>query len=582
MKNLTNVLCRKLGYLDYLSQWPAYFSLIALFTLGASLSLNAQCIDCITTDVENPYEVFIDSTCNVTIKASDLQTDLAACEDLNIRVEDLQGFLVEQGVNEITMEAGFYTDSTLVVIMESPDDISICSAFISLKDTIAPVIEVDDMELFCGVDTCADKLGYPVVIDNCGMIASLSYRDSIIEEGCVGTYSLRFVRIWTALDRVGNTKMAEQNIDLKRADLDDVVFPADVKLSCEEAEVSPENLGWPTVEGDRLDQGVFCNFTVTFEDSETDICSGIGYEIERSWTVKDECSGTSRTFLQSIKVSDDVKPEMQCPQEIVVETDGGKCYATVNLPQPIVYDNCDSEVMLAATTTYGGMGFEEHNLVPKGLHIVHYSAIDKCGNVSKCSVRMIVEDNEQPTAVADEYTVVAIPNGGLARVRANTFDSGSHDNCSGDIYFKARRMDEGSCDWANGDDSGEPGQQEWFDDYLYFCCEDVNQSIVVIMRVYDVDPGDGPIDPDREGPGGDLQGHYTDAMIIVEIQDKIPPRVEDLPDYVIDCTDDIENLARFGSPEIYDICGYALDSTVNYELNDCGTGYIERIFTATD
>ncbi|MBK9632642.1 MAG: hypothetical protein IPO62_16575 [Saprospiraceae bacterium] len=80
------------------------------------------------------------------------------------------------------------------------------------------------------------------------------------------------------------------------------------------------------------------------------------------------------------------------------------------------------------------------------------------------------------------------------------------DNCAPHVYFKVIRMAEllgtnnGSnsnntvaCAGRNGDDNLIlTGNQVYFDDYTDFCCADVGQRIMVVLRVFDIDPGAGP------------------------------------------------------------------------------------------
>ena len=80
------------------------------------------------------------------------------------------------------------------------------------------------------------------------------------------------------------------------------------------------------------------------------------------------------------------------------------------------------------------------------------------------------------------------------------------------------------CEGANGDDDNAlTGNQIYFDDEVKFCCADVGPDILVVFRVFDVFPGEGPIHPDRLKVGGDLYGRYSDCMVAVVVQDKATP-----------------------------------------------------------
>ncbi|RLD19009.1 MAG: hypothetical protein DRI69_09365, partial [Bacteroidetes bacterium] len=148
-----------------------------------------------------------------------------------------------------------------------------------------------------------------------------------------------------------------------------------------------------------------------------------------------------------------------------------------------------------------------------------------------------------------------------------------------------------------------------FDDVVKFCCEDVDAGdIMVIMRVYDVPVIPGIVSDDY------LEGHYSDCMIMVEVQDKIGPTIVCPSDLTISCEYDFDpdNLSVFGvivedpadreeiciddpgddvvGPNCMGLDGLATDNcsvTIVENMSMimdsiCGTGQIIRTFTATD
>jgi hypothetical protein len=59
-----------------------------------------------------------------------------------------------------------------------------------------------------------------------------------------------------------------------------------------------------------------------------------------------------------------------------------------------------------------------------------------------------------------------------------------------------------------------------FDDEILFCCMDIGFSpIPVILRVYDVYPGAGPVSDSL------YIGHFRDCMVMVSVADKISPNL---------------------------------------------------------
>jgi hypothetical protein len=574
------------AYTTHRFQKLTLFILIFMASVFGNGLLAQDCLSCETSSLEDPIEIEISGPCEAVVRAADLESDASSCtQEKMLIIANLDGKVLYEGIDSVTVDSADLISETLVATIRSSEDPSVCQAFFRIVDTIAPEVICENLRLFCWADTCVTNTGYPLIMDNCGELDpdSITYEDVVMGEGCVGNLALVLHREWTVKDKSGNTASCTQVITLERPDLGELEWPANVKLDCPKGDVSPEELGYPTLDGQRLDQGGFCNVTVSYSDERISVCGNIGIHIKRSWNVKDECNNVIQSHLQNIRIVDEIAPAINSPKDIIIRTEPGMCLATVNIPVPEVTDNCDSNPVILVETSYGQKGFGPHLFVPKGLHMIHYTAMDRCGNQTKFSARLEIVDGQAPTAIADEYTSVAISTTGFAKVPAGTFDSGSYDNCEDQVFFKARKLEIGSCDGLNGDDDPlAPRYQEWFDDELRFCCDEVGQEVIILMRVYDVDPGKGPVDPKREGPGGDLEGHFTDARIVVEVQDNVPPLMTTLQNVTIDCEDDYSDLSQFGSPEVFDYCGYTLDSTVVYDLNECGLGTIKRIFTATD
>ena len=224
---------------------------------------------------------------------------------------------------------------------------------------------------------------------------------------------------------------------------------------------------------------------------------------------------------------------------------------------PWISDNCSNDVHYTVTVPTGTViGDETTGYIildlELGDHLAIIEASDCCGNTTIHRMIITVEDQIPPVAVCDAHTVVSltsgvIPGTNYSKVYASTFDDGSHDNCN-DVWFKVIRMDallgtahgslahnDVACDGFDGDDDTfVVGNQVFFDDFLKFCCADVDQTIMVVFRVFDVEVEDGPVAPYKMD-GGKLSGHFTDCMVEVEVQDKTVPNVVAPPDVVVSC-----------------------------------------------
>ena len=371
---------------------------------------------------------------------------------------------------------------------------------------------------------------------------------------------------------------------MRRIGVAEVTIPGLVNLPCNRPNADTSITGVPTFRGRKIKSNGFCEFVITFRDDTTAICEGLGRLISRRWTILDRCTGNFRDATQIIQVKDEEAPTITCPAPIRQRTDPGQCTAVVLLPMPTVSDNCDVNPAVSVRTSYGTSGFNRHFNVPLGTHTVTYNAIDLCGNTAVCTTTLTIVDEEVPTVVCRKNNIISLPEGGVAFIQAKNFDEGSNDNCKTRLYYKARRLSPGGCNKINGDDNALIGDyQEYFDDYVVFCCNDVDsQNVKVTLRVYEVDPGNGAVDPARERQGGDLYGKFNDCDFTVVIRDELGPRISCPASVTVQCTTDVTNLHKFGSPIVLENCSFTLDSTSVFERGECNRGKITRTFTAKD
>ncbi|MBP9208926.1 MAG: HYR domain-containing protein [Saprospiraceae bacterium] len=320
--------------------------------------------------------------------------------------------------------------------------------------------------------------------------------------------------------------------------------------------------GYPTGSG-------CSNLGVTFQDIIIDIarpgCDAgpIGcYKVLRQWTVLDWCSSDIGGHNQVIKVIDREGPEILYPDTIIVNMDVWTCTGKWEVPKPWLIDNCSNELHYSLESETGTiLGNDEAGFIivdmEPGEWSVYIIAEDCCGSITRKRVAVNVQDNVPPVAVCDQRTVVSIngnqsPGENFAKIFANDLDQGSFDNCSHHVFFKVIRMehlrgtnngsntaqpDNGTnCAAINGDDNAIlEGNQIYFDDHVKFCCTDVGNTIMVVLRVFDREPGAGPIAPTRMNPGGNLFNRFSDCMIEVEVQDKSVPTVVAPPNIVVSC-----------------------------------------------
>ncbi len=312
---------------------------------------------------------------------------------------------------------------------------------------------------------------------------------------------------------------------------------------------------------------------VTLDQALPDCDAGeIGcYKVLRQWTVLDWCTSTIAGHNQIIVVGDHTGPEVIYPDSARINMESFTCAGRWEVPAPWILDNCSNETHYSVQTDFGTvLGNEKDGFVvigmPEGIYNGYILATDCCGNITKKRVILNVIDRVPPTPVCRTYTTVSIvgnqsPNENLAKICAGDLDEGSYDNCQNHVWFKMIRMSEllgtnngsnannvNACNGINGDDNLTlAGNQIYFDDCSYFCCADVGTRVMVVLRVFDVDPGTGPIAPNRmTSTTSVLNGRFADCMVEVEVQNKAVPTVVAPPNIVISCWFwfDINNLTN--------------------------------------
>ena len=395
------------------------------------------------------------------------------------------------------------------------------------------ILEVDGI---CEFD-CLDPIfvmPVPIAYDACNNIEVVSLEDTETGDECEG---LIVTRTWVVQDGSGNSASCSQNFVINPLSLDSLVFPENYIGECGES-IDPSFTGSPTIQGVEIGASL-CNIYATHWDKELTDCGG-GIKIVRTWTIVDWCTQEIVEREQVIKLTDNEGPVMTCPDDIVVNTDFWYCQASVSIPKPEVFDACGTDFTLALESADGLITALGNNYVINDLeigdHIVTWIATDACGNSSSCSFTITVEDQTPPVPNCDLHTIVSLtidgPQG-ITLVDASVFDDGSYDNC-GPVTFRARRMT--SCidfDWTTagaGIDDTPNGIVNQFDSGMahgpkvpFACC--------------DVAPLSGsvraPIMVELEVTDGSGNKNY--CMVEIEVQDKIAPLVECLPNIVVSC-----------------------------------------------
>lgn len=483
-----------------------------------------------------------------------------------------------------------------------------CSGSLTVTDNYAPVFSCIDSQIICDEGNSADEIGLPIPAaavavangndayivsgwDACGNVA-LSYTDDVTIPSCNTSLDKIINRTWIATDANGNTSYCAQSILIERITVDQVVFPPHYDgneaptLDCDQVyETDADGNPATSVTGSPTPSS--CNhLDFIYTDTVIPLCGG-GFKVLRAWEAIDWCLVETATKNQVIKVDDTSAPTFTCVNDITISTSVYDCESNnslLNLPTNIT--DCSEYTITAKVqgvsnvNVYPVTEVQEQLYVdnlPKGLVNVTYTVTDECGNSAMCTATITVEDDVEPYPVCDEFTSTSITSDGRSRVYAATFDDGSTDNCEIVSYQVAKMTDE--CGFGLA-----------FGDYVDFCCEEVNDTIMVAMQVTDAN------------------GNSNTCMVSVIIEDKIAPELVVPSDITISCDTyyDLEDLSPFGvvrsnvddvesiiinddfNSGIAGSDGYYIDnctasvSETSVESVDCYQGTILRTFTVAD
>jgi len=252
-----------------------------------------------------------------------------------------------------------------------------------------------------------------------------------------------------------------------------------------------------------------CQVGVTYSDQYIGENCNFGVnKIMRAWSVSDWCANEIFQSIQFLYIVDDVSPQWEEMDTILLEVAPFACAARLDLGQHIdVKDDCDQE------PTVFIKGQEEKGLIDDyqlGTHNLVLMASDRCGNESEIAVVVRVVENTPPAAVLNQDIVIGISDetGTFTNfVLASHVDAESHDHGCGPVEVTIARLGEVSiikgaggsisnesdlynCStsdskWDENND-GRIALNEIYRDTIVFCCQDIGEMVPISVRVLDM------------------------------------------------------------------------------------------------
>jgi hypothetical protein len=532
-----------------------YQLILCVVFLGGWMSASAQ--NC-TMACQGSLGVSVGNNCAVVITPEMLLTSPAACLGAKKVTLASKGGSFEG--NTVTLP---YLNQLIFATVTDLATGNSCTSTLYVEDRTPPQLVLKDITVPCTVTDFRPQnplIGYPTVTDNCDTNTEIAYVDEITTPNCANSPNIKIItRYWTAIDRFFNKSIWSQKIFVQKEALANILFPENAVISCETSNPNtnpdPQNgnigAGRPTINGISLNETPTngCGFVALYTDQRFDACGG-GYYLVRTWTVLDGCTNSIQKKDQFIRISDLVGPKITCPTNVTVTADALGCAASVTLPIAAVSDNCSGVASVGIKSPFGNLTTNGGTIdkVPIGKHTFIYTATDKCGNETTCSVAVTVRDDLSPVAICSDKKIISLTRNGTATVVAKTFDAGSSDNCAID-RIECKRLDKPSA---------------LLGAFVVFDCQDLGKIIMVLMRVYD------------------LSGNYNDCVTDVEVRDRFIPEITCPTNVTIDCEADYSDLTKFGTPTVVENCTFTLTSTDSIAKTQCGEAQIFRRFKAID
>ena len=499
-------------------------------------------------------------------------------------------------------------DTLMVVVKHDCSGIA-CMGRIAFQDNLATMLScrTDTIKVECdeSLEPENPNIGFPlapgsqvtklddykykaIIPGDCGGEFTLVYVDDIQELECGEEYEIIIDRTWTAIDASDNNWSCSEVIARSWANFDSVCAPPNYDglngrplFQCNDAFPNNGDIYWPykdSIPGPNITgyptHAGCSNIQFLYEDLEIPIC-GYNRKIVRHWIILDWCTGHQKACDQILTFNDERPPVFHLPPDtIVYYSDEEHCYGTAfPLPEPTVdfecsdweYEvlgysfpgdgSCDPHSFLRHENLFGNSqnGFGISQLPVDTPVCVTYKVTDECDNYSYGNVLIIIRDNQQPTAACETHTVVTLGQG--TKLYATSLDDDSWDNCGIEKYEIKRTTNK--C----GDFS-----DLLFGDFVNLCCNDVGEDVMVILRVTDT------------------HGNTSQCMGLVTVIDNERPVLTHCPaDFSVNCTENYSNIFIGGKPTATDNCDdIFLTFHDTPHLNDCGIGYVNRVWTIKD
>ena len=447
--------------------------------------------------LECPNDIDIDCTATFDTSETGMATATDDCSEVMIAYSD-----------EMNGDACNRIITRTWIAEDDCGNSSTCEQSIRLIDSTPPSLECpEDIEIDCKASTDASSTGIATATDDCSEVI-ITHSDEMSGDAC----NRIITRTWTAEDDCGNSSTCEQIIELIDNTPPEISCPDDVTIDCD-GPANPNTTGEATMMDD-------CNEgTITFTDNvETDDCES---QTTRTWRAEDAC-GNFSSCIQIIRLIDNTPPEVNCPDDIVINC--SESTDPTHTGEPQVEDDCSSiNVTFIDEATNNGCNSTINRT---------WSIEDACGNIMICQQEITIMDDSLPEINCPADTEL---NCSSTPLPSETGMATATDDCSEIMITHS--------DELNGDDC--------------------NRLII------------------RTWVAEDACGNIASCEQIIELIDNSPPTITCPANMELDCNETTEPEVAGEATATDDCNTIDISFEDNVEMDDC-LNTITRTWTATD
>jgi gliding motility-associated-like protein len=269
-------------------------------------------------------------------------------------------------------------------------NVSLCSMTVTVTDDEDPVITcpADILQTAdAGVCEAAVTVDPIIASDNCTIDTIVNDYNGTSDASDVYPVGTTTVT-WTVTDLAGNTSVCTMSVTVTDDEDPVIACPADITQTADAGVCEAAVVVDPIIASDNCTIDTIVNdYNGTADASDV---YPVGTTVV-NWTVTD-IHGNVSTCSMTVIVTDDENPVITCPADINQTADAGVCEAVVTVDPIATSDNCAVDTIV---NDYNGTS-DASDVYPVGTTTVNWTVTDIHGNVSTCSMTVIVTDDENP------------------------------------------------------------------------------------------------------------------------------------------------------------------------------------------